>query len=172
MQVIREKTCCFSGHRRLPKDQGLLEQRLEETIIQLIEKGVIYFYAGGALGFDMLAEKTVIRLKKTYPNIQLFLALPCVHHEAKWKDAAVEQFKRITRKADRVIYTSTEHYFDGCMQQRNRYMVDRSGICVCYLHNRASGTGYTVDYARKKGLPVFNLYDNLLRYTLNQPRIL
>ena len=172
MKVIREKTCCFTGHRILPKDQGLLQKRLEETIIRLIENGVIYFYAGGALGFDMLAEETVLRLKKDYPEIKLFLALPCIHHEAKWKLVSVEQFKRIARKADQVIYVSNSDYFSGCMQRRNRYMVDRSGICVCYLKSTSSGTGYTVKYARQRDLQVFNLYDNLLCFSPDAPQLL
>ena len=74
----RAVTCCFTGHRKLPTGQyQMIADRLEQTIIRLIEKGVLYFGAGGALGFDTLAALTVLRLRKQYPQIKLILVLPC-----------------------------------------------------------------------------------------------
>ena len=43
------------------------------------------------------------------------------------------------------------------MHERNRYLVDNSGLCLCYLVKRGGGTYYTVQYAKKQGLPVINL---------------
>lgn len=75
--IERLKVACFSGHRKLPEDNAELKNSLESAIIKLIEQGVIYFGAGGALGFDMLAEETVLQLKQRYPQIRLILVLPC-----------------------------------------------------------------------------------------------
>lgn len=62
---MRAKTCCFTGHRDLsPANRGLIEQRLEQTLIRLIESGVIYYGSGGALGFDTLASLSVLKLKQ------------------------------------------------------------------------------------------------------------
>ncbi len=59
-------------------------------------------------------------------------------------------------QADKVVYTSQE-YTRGCMFKRNRYLVDNSGVCVCYLARDAGGTAYTVNYAKRQGLEIINL---------------
>lgn len=66
--IERSKVACISGHRRLPEDITELKKSLESAITGLIEQGVIYFGAGGALGFDMLAEETVLQMKQRYPT--------------------------------------------------------------------------------------------------------
>lgn len=54
------EVACFSGHRRLPRDCAELKRRLKSAVIDLIERGVVFFGAGGALGFGMIAEETVL----------------------------------------------------------------------------------------------------------------
>ena len=58
--------------------------------------------------------------------------------------------------ADEIIYIS-EVYYRGCMQKRNRYMVDHSVICLCYLTETSGGTKYTIDYCKKQGKEIINL---------------
>ena len=63
--MLREKTCCFTGHRDLCiTDQ--LKERLISEIERLIQNGVLYFGCGGASGFDMLAAQTVVDCKRKY----------------------------------------------------------------------------------------------------------
>ena len=69
---IKDKTCCFSGHRIISNnDYGKVYNDTKKAVISLIEKGVIYYGAGGALGFDTLAAQVVLDLKKEYPQIKL-----------------------------------------------------------------------------------------------------
>ena len=75
--VEKTKVACFSGHRKLPHNCEELSTRLKKEIIDLIERGVVFFGAGGAWGFDMLAEETVLLLKENYSHIRLILVLPC-----------------------------------------------------------------------------------------------
>ncbi len=71
---MKNQTCCFTGHRKIPPEQyAALARRLEQEITCLIGQGIVYFGAGGALGFDTLAAQTVLRLKKKYPQIKLIL---------------------------------------------------------------------------------------------------
>ena len=153
----REKTCCFTGHRNIPVGEYQnIKRRLRETIKALAERDVIYYGAGGALGFDTLAAQTVLNLKKRYPNIKLILVLPCLSQTRGWPTKDVEEYERIKTQADKVVYTS-QQYTKGCMFKRNRHLVDNSGVCVCYLTRDSGGTAYTVDYAEKQGLEVINL---------------
>ena len=49
------------------------------------------------------------------------------------------------------------------MQNRNRYMADRSSVCVCFLTEREGGTAYTVKCAQKRGLEILNLAERIKR---------
>lgn len=154
---MRERTCCFTGHRRISKDEAKeVKTRLKHTISAAIDQGYLYFGAGGALGFDTLAALTVLELKKKYPDIKLILVLPCINQTKGWSKRDVEVYEQIKSRCDKYVYTS-ENYFNGCMQKRNRQLVDNSSLCVCYLTENRGGTAYTVNYARQKGLKVINL---------------
>ncbi len=65
---MRDKTVCFTGHRKLPPEEtNEIADRLKTTIRDLIDSGYCYFGVGGALGFDTLAAQTVLELKKRFP---------------------------------------------------------------------------------------------------------
>ena len=154
---MRAKTCCFTGHRDLsPANRGLIEQRLEQTLIRLIESGVIYYGSGGALGFDTLASLSVLKLKQQYPHIKLILVLPCYSQTRGWKEDDIRVYEEIKHAADKVVYTSKD-YSPDCMQKRNRHLVDHSGICVAFLQKTSGGTKYMWNYACRSGLTVINL---------------
>lgn len=153
----KNRTACFTGHRELPTENlPEISKRLEDTLLALIEQGYCYFGAGGALGFDTLAAQTVLRLRERYPQIRLILVLPCLNQTRGWQQADVDIYEELKRRADKVTYTS-ESYFRGCMQKRNRHLVDNSSGCICYLTKPTGGTAYTVDYARRRGLRIINI---------------
>ena len=115
--------------------------------------------AGGALGFDTLAAQTVLSLKEYYPQIKLVLALPCQEQTRGWPAKDIEKYGHILNSADEIIYTA-EKYFPGCMHARNRYMAERSDVCICYLTEDKGGAAYTVKYAKQKGLRIINIAQN------------
>lgn len=157
MNEKRRRTCCFTGHRELPAQElNDIIVELEKTITILIDRGIRYFGAGGAWGFDALAAKAVLKLRQQHPHIRLILVLPCHDQTKKWPAREAAEYERIMAQADKVVYTA-EHYYEGCMHKRNRHLVDNSSICVCYLTKDGGGTDYTVSYARLQGLEVINL---------------
>jgi len=167
---LKENTACFTGHRKIPPEQlDMIAQRLKNVIIELIKSGYIRFSAGGALGFDTLAANTVLSLKKDYPEINLILVLPCLSQSDRWDSADKETYELIKERADEVIYTSRE-YIRGCMHIRNRYLVDNSSACICYLTEKSGGTAYTVNYAKKKNLPVINIAEDKNQFRTNFKR--
>ena len=154
---MESRTACFTGHRELPTDDlPEISKRLADTLVKLIEQGYRYFGAGGALGFDTLAAQVVLRLRERYPQIRLILVLPCLNQTRGWPQADIDAYEEIKRCADKVTYTS-EHYFRGCMQKRNRHLADNSSVCICYLTKPTGGTAYTVNYARRSGLRIINI---------------
>ena len=152
--TTREQTCCFTGHRDIPSTQRrVLVENLEETVRQLIGRGIRYFGAGGALGFDTLAAQTVLGLLGEFPHIRLILVLPCPDQTRGWREADVAEYERIKAAAHKVVYTA-DRYTPGCMHKRNRHLVDHSGVCVAWCTRDTGGTAYTVNYARQQGLEV------------------
>ena len=152
------KSICFTGHRNVRVTNELV-LKLNKTLIDLIENGASDFYAGGALGWDMLCEQTVIDLREKFPQIRLHLVLPCSSEEqtAKWNDMQKAEYQKIVSAADTVRYIS-EHYYNGCMKERNARLVELADCVVCYYDNRSrSGTGQTVRMARDKGINIINL---------------
>lgn len=154
---MRNETCCFTGHRQLPsKERAEIVTVLECVITALYQKGIRYYGAGGALGFDAIAAQTVIRLRESYPGMKLILVLPCLTQTRGWKPEDVAEYESIKAQADHIVYTA-QQYTRGCMHKRNRYLVDNSGVCVCYLTRDSGGTAYTAQYAQKQGLEIINI---------------
>ncbi|MGN1319234.1 MAG: SLOG family protein [Lachnospirales bacterium] len=161
---MRNQTCCFTGHRDC-KDSFFLRKRLKSVIAELVvNKGVRFFGAGGALGFDTVASLCVLELKNTYPQIRLILVLPCPEQTKYWSVKDKQVYEYIKRKADKIVYTS-EKYTKGCMFKRNRWLVDNSNYCIVYCVKNTGGSYYTVNYAEEKGLEVINSQFRL--YNLN-----
>jgi uncharacterized phage-like protein YoqJ len=158
---VKEKTCCFTGHRDIPSGAyQRIFSKTEEMVENLIKKGYLFFGAGGALGFDTIAAFTVLKLKEKYPDVRLILVLPCLSQTRGWSSHDVEIYEDIKSRADKVVYTS-EEYTRGCMHKRNRHLVDNSSACIAYLTDSKGGTAYTVDYAKKHGLIVYNIADHI-----------
>ena len=101
--------------------------------------------------FDLLTK-----LKQKYPNIKLILVLPCKSQTRGWRQSDIDEYERIMKQADKVVYTS-EDYYNGCMQKRNRHLVDGSSLCIAYLTKETGGSAYTVKYAEKNALTVINI---------------
>ena len=92
---MKNQTCCFTGHRKIPVWQyKYIATQLKSKIIELIKQGVIYYGAGGALGFDTMAAQAVLELKKLYPQIRLILVLPCKTQTYGWSRENIEIYEK------------------------------------------------------------------------------
>lgn len=154
-------TVCFTGHRQIPYEAAMKLPALLETVIaELCERGAVTFRAGGAMGFDTVAALKVLDMKARYPHVRLELILPCRNQTERWDDVSVRTYQYILSKADsnRFLFDS---YFDGCMLERDRRLVDGSDICVAYCTRSRGGTAYTFTHALRSGLEVINLNDML-----------
>ena len=156
--TLREKTCFFSGHRDIPReDYPAVQSRLSAAVERLItEEGVQYFASGGALGFDTIAALTVLKLKRRYPQIRLVLIFPCKNQGFSWQEEDKELLEKIMERADKVIY-ATEKYQSSCVNKRNRLMAEGSGWAICYQTRPTGGTAYTINYAKSIGVNIINL---------------
>ncbi len=154
---MRTHRCCFTGHREIdPAELRTVEKATARAIESLIERGITTFITGGAMGFDTLAAETVLKIRKRHPEVHLILALPCENQTRGWPADAVKRYDTIRERADFVKVLSPT-YHRGCMHVRNRYMVDNSAVCICYLRRHSGGTAYTVDYATAQNIELIEV---------------
>lgn len=153
----KDLTVCFTGHRAIPRDESArLTDRLDTLLEALYQRGYRDFISGAAVGFDVLAAERVIALKERHPDANLRLAIPCATQSERWKDSDCARYERMLYHADTTHVLSAQYYV-GCMQVRNRFMVDHSSLCLCYLTHMRGGTMSTVAYAMQVNCPVLNL---------------
>ena len=152
----REHTVCFTGHRALNRQDENLVRQLGPLLEKLYQNGYRDFLCGGALGFDTVAAEYVIRQREKHPDVRLIFCLPCADQSSKWKRADCSRYERLLYLSDETRVLSP-HYYDGCMQVRNTYMVDRSYLCIAYMARLHGGTLSTVRYAISQDVPVINI---------------
>ena len=140
------KNCAFTGHRQL--DSRFDRNLLDRVILNLIKSGARNFYCGMAMGFDMIAAEIVLKYRESYP-VRLCACVPCGEQSKFFSLKDRVRYEKILCAADEKIVFSPE-YVDGCMQERDRFLVDNCDVLVCYLRKTCGGTYYTVNYAKKQ----------------------
>ena len=153
-------SCAFTGHRphKFPwKDNEAdprciaLKETLAEQIATLAGAGVTEYFTGGADGVDCWAAEIVLTMREKNPALKLRCVLPHEGQADRWSDSAQERYHSILERVDSVDYVSRQ-YYDGCMIDRNHRLVESAGLLLAVFNGvRRSGTGATVNYARKMG---------------------
>lgn len=154
------RACAFTGHRpnKLPWRYDETDSRcvalkavLTEQITALADAGVTQFLSGMAEATDTWSALSVLDLREKNPAIKLHCILPCTAQAEKWSASSRVLYRSILERADSVVYVSRD-YHKNCMLERNRFMVEHaSTLLAVYNGVRRSGTGATVNYARKMG---------------------
>ena len=140
------KNCVFTGHRDLGEDFS--KSRLKKTIETLIKEGVENFYNGMAIGFDLISAECVLALHKKYPQVKLIACVPCYGQEKYFSESDKKRYVKILKKADERVILA-DHYHQGCMQNRDKYMVDRADVMIAYCKKTTGGAAYTVKLFQK-----------------------
>lgn len=142
---------------------------LRNCLIDLIENHeTTVFYIGGARGFDCIAAKVLIELKKERfadKKLRLILVRPHRNQDVRWHDTDIQFYRSLLNDFDDVM-TIGDDYSDGCMKERNQYMIDMSQILISYVDGSRmhSGSQQTLNMARKKGIPIINIFENVNDY--------
>lgn len=145
-------SCAFTGHRNaeyLNAVQEPVSGNLHAALNSLLDEGVTEFYCGMAQGFDLMAASELLTFRGYY-DFRLIAVKPCADQSDTFTSKNKKLYDEILRQCDDVVVLS-ENYYKGCMQARDRYMVDKSDILLCFLRKSSGGTYYTVQYAKKKG---------------------
>ena len=150
---------CFIGHRTIEKNKELIST-LEDTIIQLINKGVTTFLFGSRSEFDSLSWEVVTKLKEKYPFIIRVYVRSAFQHVNKDYEEYLLTFYEKTYYPSKLASGGKFSYV-----KRNADMIDQSNFCIFYYNENYlplpkgnSGTKIAYKYALKKNKQIINLY--------------
>lgn len=158
--MIKETTCCFSGHRPMKLPWGMresderclrMQQWIREQILHFYDLGYRDFLCGMAIGCDTFFARAVLELKSEPPGIRLHAAVPCADQPNGWNRKQKEEYERLLAACDSVK-TLQMNYSPGCMQKRNEYMIDVSSALIACYNGRPGGTMTTIVLAERAGL--------------------
>lgn len=160
-----ERTCAFTGHRpeKLPwgyyeedfRCQGLKE-RMWKAAQDIYDMGYRHFLCGMAQGCDLYFAETILALRCLAVGVTLEAVIPHVGQADRWSAYSRERYERILGMCDKRT-TLAQRYTSGCMQHRNRHMVDNASLLLAVYDGGGGGTGYTVGYALQQKKKVIRL---------------
>lgn len=165
LELENISACAFTGNRpeKLPwgsdeRDERCVElkDRIEDAVRRVYRAGARRFICGMAKGCDMYFAEAVIALRDEYYGITLEAAIPCESQTRGWPERDRERYNYILHQCDSVTLVSRE-YTPGCMQRRNKYMVNASQILIAAHTGVPGGTETTIHYAKSVGVRVIEL---------------
>ena len=155
------KACSFTGHRIIePSHKARIDDLVYRSIEYAYEKGCRAFYSGGAVGFDTVAARQVIKFRMAHRDVKLVMVIPCKNQSEKWTAEQKNMYNYCLGAADTVMYLSIDYTAD-CMKRRNEKLVLLSDLIIAYVKRQDSGAAQTVRMALKAGRTVYNLYPTL-----------
>ena len=148
-------TVAFFGHRYIDNPPRV-EELLEEQIRKLInEKEYVEFLVGRNGDFDRCVSSAVLRVRKNYRDDNSSLVLMLPYPTAEYLNNE-EYFHRFYTDVE-ISYKASKAYPKAAIQIRNREMVDRADLVICYIEENVGGAWKTVQYAIAKGKDIIKL---------------
>lgn len=157
IHLKKEETATITGHRPKFLPWGYNEDKqscknfkkeVAKIFNKLIDNKITTFLTGMAEGFDMIGTEILLELRKK-SEIKIIAIVPCINQEIKWNSFQQRRYWHLLSQCDDVIIL-TRTYYNGCMNDRNKYMINNSSICIACYNGKSSGTENTVKYAKEK----------------------
>lgn len=152
-------TVALFGHRYID-DPFKVEERLEEYIHKLLaEHEYVDFLVGRNGDFDRYASSTVLRVRKRYrdDNSSLVLVLPYPMAEYLNNEESFHDYYTDVE----ISHAASKAHPKSAIQIRNREMVDRADLILCYIEHKEGGAWQTVQYAIKQEKTIINLAEDI-----------
>lgn len=149
-------TVSFFGHRKIT-DSIEVEKRLDKLVRELIRtKEYMEFLIGRNGDFDTLVSSVIRRAieELDYGNAAHILVLP--YQTAEFCDNT-DSYKDYYTEVEICEQAAAAH-FRAAIQIRNKAMVDRSDLVVCYIEHNSGGAYKTIEYAHKQHKPTVNIF--------------
>lgn len=106
--------------------------------------------SGMAQGWDQALAKEALEM-----HIPVYAYIPFDGQDSRWTDRSRLYYQRILLQCAKVVRNI------GSYILRDKAMVDDCDYVLALWSGEPSGTGRTVDYARKRGVTVYNYWSKL-----------
>lgn len=128
----------------------------DRTAAKLVELGATEIISGAAIGWDTWLAQVALEL-----NLKLHMYIPFVGQEKKWPTASRKEYERLVERAFAVHYISADYSTEAFLK-RDREMVNDAHLILALWNPEVTegGTYYTVNYAKQKGKPVWNMWNH------------
>ena len=163
------KKVCFIGHRHILHTQ--IKDRLTIAIQNEINDGCFSFTMGSHGEFDCLALSECRRFRKKYENIDIEVVITSYHKIAnKLVDVITDEYCESEIIYDKntcyidvntTMFEIEDLHFKRQITESNKQMIDGCDTLICYVDPKRyrSGAKTAMNYAKRKGLKIINLYD-------------
>ena len=158
---MKDKTCCFFGHRTINETEELKSKLIEVIEKLIVDENVDTFLFGSKSRFNSLCLELVTEIKEKYPHIKR------IYVRAEYPDINEQYTNYLLESYEETYYP--EHIRSSgkaTYVERNHEMIDKSQFCIVYYDEpnapttRKSGTKIALDYAVKKGKQIIVLPTN------------
>lgn len=149
--VIGMRSYTFPTQMQERQIRGMIH-RLELELERAVSEGKIIFQSGMSMGADIWAAKAVLRLRESFPQIQLHCYLPCETQANHWPEQWREPYFEVLGEADEV-YCMQQHYSKGSTARCSWEMLSRSSKAIILCGKKADG-GITqaIDFCRNNNI--------------------
>jgi uncharacterized phage-like protein YoqJ len=154
------KKVAFIGHRTI--GYGPIKERLKDAIQQELNSGCRYFTMGTHGEFDSMALNCCRDFRKIYKDIEIEVVITSLNKIKKVVDE--DDFGRFDytpyNDVKTVMYEIEDEHYKRQIIASNKQMIDTCDTLICYVNkNRSpSGARTAMNYAKRKGLNIINLY--------------
>ena len=157
--LFKTYTVAFFGHRYIDNPH-IIEILLQKHIKKLIcEKEYVDFLVGRNGEFDQCTSSVIIRMQKSIraDNSSLVLVLPYLTAEyLNNKEYYHKYYSNVE-----ISYAASKAHPKSAIQIRNKEMVDRADLVICYVEKYNGGAYKTMQYALEQNKQVINLAEFL-----------
>ena len=159
LKFCEAATAAFTGHRWYDSSRKQsMKSSIEANVREVYINGITNFMSGMAIGFDLLAAGVVLSLKREYPDITLTAVVPFKEQESRFNADDKCIYNKYLSQADKIVIISDD-YYARCYLDRDKYIVDHSSMLIaCYDGRKKGGTFWTINYARRTGRKVIDIY--------------
>lgn len=148
----------FFGHRKIYKE-NIIRQRLLDCVELHILNGAKRFKVGTHGDFDKLALSVCCELRNKYKDIKITAVFTTLSFLTKKEDYSIaDDYKR--NNIETMVYPIEEEHYKNQIVVNNRLMVDDCDLVICYVDMKEyrSGAKRAVNYAKKQGKQIINLF--------------
>lgn len=159
---------CFIGHRRI--GFGPIRERLKSAIEKKVKEGCRFFTMGTHGEFDELALSVCREVRKVYKEIKIEVVITSLKRIEKQLlyDEFGKEYETPYSDVFTTMYEIEEAHYKRQIIESNHQMIDNCDTLICYVNKKhnPSGAKLAMNYAKRKGLEIINIFDEKKRPNL------